>query len=494
MKRIKTGLICMFLLFVCCFIPGERAEAATTAKKLFTFKISDGSVTQSVPIYEYKEDDGDVYVAAKKTQQTLQMTATAKTAKFTITGKTSYFKKNYKSILYIKKVTLTTSKGLNLKVKTKTGELRAFKLGLLRPGITALKVDSTTFTPGSSKLKVQLNMKSATALKAYYKIKDKSGKVVYQKTLGTRKSTNYTTYWSGKPSKGNKAGLSTAGYVPAGTYKLTGYVEYKVGSKTRYISKTVTIKVKKSATSGSTGTNTSTDTSAFKAKNWNWQVILSGDDTLDYMVEKICQEILNNDMTEIQRARAIYTWCDKNLYHIYTNINVNTSLSKVNALAASSEVAAYAAQVDTQLNTGKATVDSSDGYFATKSTQKIKLNWLKAGLTQYQGNCLVMASINQTLLRHAGIDAYIVENTGSAGHHFWNVVKIGGKYYYTDVDRTVYDRALSDSDYTYFLRGTNAFYKEKLYSTVAVNKKTKAGAYRYRIANSVSAGDCPNRY
>lgn len=482
----------MLMLLVCCMIPGERAEAATTSKKLFTFKISDGSVTQSVPIYEYTEDDGDVYVSAKTTQNTLQMTASAKSAKFTISGKTSYFKKNYKSIVYIKKVALTTSKTVNFKVKTKTGEQRALKLTLLRPSISAVKVDSTTFTPGSSKLKVQLNMKSAVALKSYYKIKNSSGKVVYQKNLGTRKSTNYTTYWSGKPSKGNKAGLSASDYVPAGTYKLTGYVQYKVGSKTKYISKTVTIKVKKSSTTGtSTNTGTSANNSAFKAKNWNWQVILSGDDTLDYMVEKVCQEILTNGMSEIERARAIYTWCDKNMNHLYGSLNQNTSLSTVNSIAASAEVAAYADQVDTQLNTGKAAVDWTDGYYSSKT---MKIPRLKAALVQKKGDCLIMAAVNQMLLRHAGIDAYIVENTGSAGHHFWNVVKIGSKYYYTDVDRTTYDSGVSDSDYTYFLRGTGAFYKERLYSTVAVNKKNKKGQYRYAIANSVSAADCPNRY
>lgn len=471
-------------------IPGERAQAATTSKKLFTFKISDGKTTQNVPIYEYTETDGDVYVAAQTSQRTLTMTAASKTAKFTITGKTSYFKKNYKSILYIKKVSLTTSKTLNLKVKTKAGTERALQLKLLRPSISALSVDSTTFTPGSSKLKVQLNMKSAVALKSYYKIKNSSGKVVYQKNLGTRKSTNYTTYWSGKPSKGNKAGLSTSSYVPAGTYKLTGYVEYKVGSKTKYISKTVTIKVKKSSTTG-TSTSTSTNTSAFTAKSWNWKVILTGDDTLDYMVEKICQEILTNGMSEIQRARVIYTWCDKNLNHLYGSLNQNTSLSTVNSIAASAEVAAYADQVDTQLNTGRATVDWTDGYYSSKT---MKIPRLKAALVQKKGDCLIMAAINQTLLRHAGIDAYIVENTGSAGHHFWNVVKIGSKYYYTDVDRTTYSSGVSDGDYTYFLRGTDAFYKEKLYSTVAVNKKNKKGQYRYAIANSVSAADCPNRY
>lgn len=484
----------MLLLLVCCLIPGETVQAATKAKRLFTFKISDGSVTQKAQVYEYTEDDGDVYVAVKPAQQTLTMTAGAKTAKFTVTSKTSHFKKNYKSLSYIKKVTLTTGKTLNLKVKTKTGVQRAYKLKLLQPGISALKISETTFTPGSSKLKVQLNMKSITPLKAYYKIKNSSGKVIYQKTLGTRKSTNYTTYWSGKPSKGNKAGLSVSEYVPAGTYKLTGYVEYKVGSKTKYISKTVTIKVKKTTSVTKPNTNVNTDTSAFKAKNWKWKVTLSGDDTLDFMVEKVCQELLTNEMSEIQRAKVLYNWCDKNLTHIYTNITVKNSQSKVDAITASAACISYANQIDTQLATGKADVDISDGYFGKNSSTK--KNWIKAGMTQKKGNCLVMAAIYQTLLRHAGIDAYIMENTlpsGGGGHHFWNTVKIGNQYYYCDIDMTTYGAGVSDAEYTWFLRGTKFFYKENRYKTVAVNQKNKSGEYRYRIANSVSAADCPGR-
>lgn len=496
MKKIRACFVGMLLLLVCCLIPGETVFAATTARELFTFKIGDGATTQKVPVYEYTEDDGDVYVAAKSAQQTLTITAGKKNANFSITGKTAYFKKNYKSVIYVKKVSFSNTsigKNLKFKVRTKNNVLRELKLTVLRPGINALTVSEKTFTPGSSKLKVQFNMRSATALKSYYKVTNSSGKVVYQKTLGTRKSTNYTTYWSGRPSKGNKAGLSATEYVPAGTYKLTGYVEYKVGSKTKYISKTVQIKIKKN--DGPVMTDKPAGNITSDAVNWNWMMTLTGDDTVDYLAEKVCQEVLKNGMTELQRARELYIWCDKNLFHKvgqpskYQPADYSARLNKV---ASSAEVAAYGIYLDA-LASGKMTIDSSDGYFVTKGTQKIKMDWLKSGFILKQGDCLINAAIYQTLLRHAGIEAHIVENTGSAGHHFWNVVKIGGKYYYTDVDRSTYDKVVSDGDFTYFLRGTSAFYKEKLYSTVAVNKKTNTGAYRYRIANSVSATDCPGR-
>ena len=40
---------------------------------------------------------------------------------------------------------------------------------------------------------------------------------------------------------------------------------------------------------------------------------LTGDDTLDYLAETICQQVLTNGMSETERARALYTWCGKNL-------------------------------------------------------------------------------------------------------------------------------------------------------------------------------------
>lgn len=489
MKKVRTGFLCMLLLLVCCLIPGEQAHAATKAKKLFLFYVNDGTVKQKVPIYEYTEDNGKVSVGVKDEQKVLQTMAGAKKATFTIEGKTAYFKKNYKSITYIKNVNISTNRALTFKLKTKKNVQRPLKITLSNPSINALKTSAKAFTTGSSKLKIQFNVRSGMAVKSYFKIKNSNGKVVYEKTLGNRKSTNFTINWSGKPSKGNAAGLSTSKYVPAGPYEITGYLEYQVGKKVRTLSKTVTVMVRNTNTAGSTDNNSSSKD--FKAKNWNWKVILSGDDTLDYMVEKVCQELLTNNMSEIQRAKVLYNWCDKNLTHIYTNINVKTSQAKVDAVTVTDECISYSEQVDKQIASGKAAVDWTDQYFGSKETgsmKKTKLNWIKAGMTQKKGNCLVMAAIYQTLLRHAGIEAHIIENTlpsGGGGHHFWNAVKIGSKYYYCDIDMTTYGSGVSDGSYTWFLRGTNNFYKENRY------KKVKSS--KYAIAKKVSASDCPGR-
>ena len=498
MKRIKTGLLCILMLAVFCLVPAKSAQAAA-AKKLFTITINDGFVSQKVPVYQYEETNGTVYVAAKKTLRTLPVYAGAKSAKISVSGKTTLYKSTYKSVTYKKKITLSGSTSLQMTLKKKDGTRKTMVMKLTRPSmpkISSLKVSASTFTPGNySRMSVKLNMRSSVAVKAYYKIKNSSGKVVYQKDLGTRKSTNYTAYWEGKPSKGNHAGLSTADYVPAGTYKLTAYLQYTVGGKNKYISKTVTVKVKKASagenTNSSAGTDkenagTASDTSAFKATAWNWKIILSGDDTLDYIAETVCQQLITNNMTEVERARALFRWCVKNFTYLGSNIKPSVSQSEVDKITASAACISYAKQVDAQIAAGKASVNWTDGYFGSKeggSMQKTKLAWTKAGFIQKKGNCLVLSCIYQTLLRHAGIEAHIVENPTGSGHHLWNVVKIGTGYYYCDVNKGFYD---SDSNKkTFFLRGTN--FKDSQWARVRKNEE------KYAIARQVSAADCPGR-
>lgn len=484
---------------------------AATAKRLFTLQLQDGTSTRKIQVYQYTEKNGSFYVAAKKSLRTINVPAGTKSVSVSVINKTSLYKKNYRSITYKKRAALSDVTSLRYILKTRKGEQKEFIVKAVRPSvptITSLTVspnESQGFiTGGNNRLTVKLNMKSSTAVKSFYKVTNSSGKIVYQKTLGTRKSTNYTHKWNGKPSKGNAAGLSASSYIPTGTYKLTAYVAYTSGSKTQYVTKTVPFKVKKASTaSGSTSgsTNNSGTTgnagitgTAVSAKNWSWKMTLTGDNVVDYLAEQVCQEVLNNNMTEIQRARALYNWIDKNLYHVsgqpskYQPSSYKTTL---NNLTASAEVAAYGKYVK-QLSASKAAVDSSDGYFGNKAgsgMQKTKMAWLKSCFILKKGDCLIASAAYQTLLRHAGIEAHIVENDSSAGHHFWNVVKIGGKYYYTDVDRTIYDTKMTDNvSYVWFLRGTNTFYKEKLYSTVMKNKT------KYAIANQVSASDCPGRY
>ena len=128
------------------------------------------------------------------------------------------------------------------------------------PKITSLTVPSTFTTGGSRRLTVKVRTSAGVAVKATYKVKNSKGKVVYSKTLGTRKSCIYTAFWNGKPSAKNAAGLPTSQYIPAGNYKVTAYLKYTVGGKSKTISKTVKLKVKsgqsQTSSSGSSQNNT----------------------------------------------------------------------------------------------------------------------------------------------------------------------------------------------------------------------------------------------
>lgn len=492
---------------VCCLLPAREAQAAT-AKKLFSIVVNDGFVSQTVPVYQYTESNGTNYVAAKKTLRTLPVYAGAKTVKISISGKTSLYKNTFKSISYKKSAALSSSTSLTFTLKQKDGKRKTAVLKLQRPAmpkISSLKTSPTSsagFTPGNySRMSVKVSTRSSVAVKAYYKIKNSSGKVVYQKTLGTKKNVNYTAYWDGKPSKGNAAGLSTTDYVPAGTYKLTAFLQYTVGGKNKFISKTVTVKVKNSGSSqennsqdntsqnGDTQNGGSTGAS-LQAKNWSWKVTLTGDDTVDYLAETICQKVLTNNMTEAARAKALYTWCGKNItyskdFSIADKIDVSSETAKA-------AVASYGKQADTQIATGKAVINNADTYFPKSSAgmQKTRIGWATKGLSKWRGDCLIMSLSYEILCRHAGITANIVENSlksgASPGHHFWNVVQIGGKYYYADVNQATESYRTGGLRYDFFLRGTQYYYQHQLYSSVLQTTK-------YKIAKSVSADDCPDR-
>lgn len=486
MKKKSAGLICMLLLVICCLFPAGEAQAA--AKKLFSLVINDGFVSQTVPVYQFTSGNS-TYVAAKKSLRTLPVYAGSKKVTVSIKGKTSLYKKTFKSITYKKKATLSKNTTLKYTLKTRKGKKETFTVKLTRPSmpkITSLTVPSTFTTGGSRRLTVKVRTSAGVAVKATYKVKNSKGKVVYSKTLGTRKSCIYTAFWNGKPSAKNAAGLPTSQYIPAGNYKVMAYLKYTVGGKSKTISKTVKLKVK-SGQSQTSSSGSSQNNTALGTKNWSWKVGLTGDDTLDYLAETICQQVLTNGMSETERARALYTWCGKNLTYRSGAPKLTGSgknYMDISSSQAKEAIAAYGKQADSLIASGKAAVNVKDNYFKSSGLQKTKINWGKAAFVKRYGDCLIMSLTYETLCRHAGLTVDIVENDGSAGHHFWNVVRIGGSYYYADVNQFTESWKSGNANYGFFLRGTRYCYQYGLYSTVKQNSK-------YKIAKSVSAADCP---
>ena len=485
MKKKSAGLICMLLLVICCLFPAGEAQAA--AKKLFSLVINDGFVSQTVPVYQFTSGNS-TYVAAKKSLRTLPVYAGSKKVTVSIKGKTSLYKKTFKSITYKKKATLSKNTTLKYTLKTRKGKKETFTVKLTRPSMPRSR--PLRFFHLYHRRFQKTDGKGADICRrgreSHLQGEKQQGESVYSKTLGTRKSCIYTAFWNGKPSAKNAAGLPTSQYIPAGNYKVTAYLKYTVGGKSKTISKTVKLKVK-SGQSQTSSSGSSQNNTALGTKNWSWKVGLTGDDTLDYLAETICQQVLTNGMSETERARALYTWCGKNLTYrsgAAQAYRQRKNYMDISAVRPRRPLPPTERQADSLIASGKAAVNVKDNYFKSSGLQKTKINWGKAAFVKRYGDCLIMSLTYETLCRHAGLTVDIVENDGSAGHHFWNVVRIGGSYYYADVNQFTESWKSGNANYGFFLRGTRYCYQYGLYSTVKQNSK-------YKIAKSVSAADCP---
>lgn len=472
-KRFFTGLL---ILVLCCMFP-IGAQAAT-AKKLFSLKISDGAATKTVPVYQYKEANGTIKVDVKSSQKTLTVNALAKNLQVSVADKQKTYTGNYKSVSYIRTPKLAASRDLSFFVKDTKGKVYEFKLKIVRPAkpsITSLKanIGATGFKTGQGSLTITMKTKAQVACKTTIRVKNSAGKYVYSKSFGKKTSGTFTLNWSGKPSAGNQAGLSASQYVPSGTYKVTGYVRYAYGKVSKVYKKTISITVKNSDTDG--------DVASFKAKDWNWKVTLTGNNEVDYLCEYVCQKTLTNGMSDIAKAKKLYTWIGQ--YVKWDQAHRATAPEKipVSNTVGQEAVKAYAAQAKNLVAAGKANVSCNiygNGQFA------------KTALSKGLGDCWNMSDAYVALLRHAGIDAATVGHArvnGAAHGHYWTMVKISGKYYYADVNQysnSYYDLGISNN-YYYFLCGSNSCYNLDLYNTVDTGK--------YPLAKQVSKTDCPGR-
>ncbi len=100
--------------------------------------------------------------------------------------------------------------------------------------------------------------------------------------------------------------------------------------------------------------------------------------------DEILNKIITEDMTKIEKAKAIYKWTK---YHI-----------------------AYTGDSD-------------------------KSDWLKEaylGITKGDGDCFTYFAVSQALLTRAGIDNMGVTRVGGKTHHYWNLVDCGSGWYHFD--------------------------------------------------------------
>ena len=134
---------------------------------------------------------------------------------------------------------------------------------------------------------------------------------------------------------------------------------------------------------------------------------LAQEQAVDYAVEAVLEELDLDGLDNYEKICAIYDYICENVEYDYENLNDSSYMLKHTA---------YAALIN--------------------------------GTSVCQGYALLF----YRLALEEGIDARIVTGTANSGDHGWNIVELGGAYYYLDC---TWD-AGKDS-YTYFLLGSTNF-------------------------------------
>ena len=482
-------LFSILLLFLVALAWPVRTEAAQGTRRLFTIYVKDGTGTQKIPVYEYTTN-GKVTVNAKKSQRTVTINIGSGTASLSIKDKTAYYKKNYSKLLYLQTLALTSSSGRkSFFLTAKDGTERKFQLLFKQPSfpkITELSFDKSAMVKTGDSISIYGDISSEVACTAVLNIKNSEGKVVYRTSTKLSAGKSYEAKWEGYPSTGNAAGLDPAENVSSGTYTAQLILKYKYGKKTKKVS------AKEDFTVADTEKQAEAVNNAWSGVSWGWKMYLSGDETIDYAAEVICREVLKPNMTQVQRARALYDWIASHYsYHrgapeAYVTgypVKIKTTSTK-----AKKQISQFSECVKTLLAEGKAETVTLNSYF--DQAPSYWYNWCKSGLIHQVGDCLIIGSCYSILLRHAGIEADILEHgtQGGASHHFYNIIKINGKYYMADVDVAVEGGGTS-LGYTYFLRGSSFAQTQAMYTSASLNsRKINAALYK-----KLSAKDCPGR-
>ena len=377
------------------------------------------------------------------------------------------------------------------------------------PKVNRVTLDKTKFTPGDGVLRIEADVTTADTVKCRVKILNSSYKVVFNNVVGSGKGPTFVAYWDGKAAAGNTAGLTAGEYVPKGTYRVRATISYKdpASGKTVYIKTQTNVKVTKAKAvapaAADTDEKTAKTTAAATAapapkkvtvtreanyvppkkvsskvaptvgtKSWDWVVQVTGNKKVDYLAEVICQEILSPGMSEYKRCKKIYAWCVMHFQREGGKIDPKTTKYKfdLSSEEAKKAINAYYKAQKKKIKEGTAVVNRLD----SQTPNGVYNGWYNKrlqGLGKQVGNCTEAAAMFECLCRHAGLECDIIENSLPSSnplHHFWNVTRIDGLWYYNDArmeNARLYGR--TTVKYTMFLRGkVSLANKEKRYGMI----------------------------
>lgn len=333
-------------------------------------------------------------------------------------------------------------------------------LSPLTLGTITTSADSGIFTTGSGN-RLFLNVPcSFPGLEGYMKPKvtatiyDAAGKSVGAlSAVETLINKHVILSWNGMAAQGNKAGISTATYVPAGTYTI------QVKATTPLLGKTITTPVQTITVQVKNGSGT---TSPYGSDNTVLTPIYTDDATLNYRIHLLLQEIIQPGMTNAEKLEALYTWLVKNCVHNYYCDHCTKGLGDYYG-DITEAVEAYDKEVQALLSAGKADLHENInmlnsngnntaincnsalynelntliwGEQAVNIIRDTKANYL---LEHRNGICSYFSSLFSAAAEQMGFDSGIVigqyiNNDGSTYEHYWNYVMLNGVQYWVDCD------------------------------------------------------------
>ena len=472
----------IILLSMLAMLLPVSVQAEETQTRLFTLLINDSGVKTKVPVYEYRSEVASRIDFAR--DFTGMKIRGSQKVKIAVKAKSAYWKQNYKSVTVKKQVPVKTVKRPAVTITDKNGNKTVLKLLLKRvtaPKIKSIKLSSRPFSVGSGPLQITVNTEVTDTVTCVLRIRNSKNKIVYKKTVGSGEQAAFLLQWDGKPNKSVDSSLLTDdGHVKNGTYKIDAYLKYSDGTKIKKLRKTTTFKVK------NPDNTPLPENIPIKDIDWGWTVISTGYEKLDYVAELICQSVLKPGMSEIDRAKALYKWIG--VHFTYNHGKESYWKTRPDKIDISSDAATKAMKAYQKKLAGKTVVQVKDNYFnMCKCSANMSANWGVNGLVKQTGDCNVIAMCYAILCRHAGMEADVLEHLkqGQAGHHFWSVVKVNGKFYMADADRPV--EGGNVVTYEYCLRGTNFMKKTPPYNSIN-------GYIPYQELYSMIANkDCPGR-
>ncbi|MCF0132685.1 MAG: hypothetical protein HUJ72_02350 [Blautia sp.] len=195
-------------------------------------------------------------------------------------------------------------------------------------------------------------------------------------------------------------------------------------------------------------TSASAATTTLSKKLWGTKVTMCGEQTTNYMIERICQKVLKKDMTQLEKIKRLYEYVTKFSTHYSSKKQVGKINFKLGSSQTQKDIKNYNSYLISKKKQGKVK-------FVDDLYQFYIMYFFQTG----DGDCLDTATAFKFMMDHIGVPCKIINGTSPGGNHYWNIVKYNGKWYFVDCDaeNDNYTRLVKKNgklSYAFFMKGT----------------------------------------